>query len=216
MVKYIQIGDNMNIEYMNLPDNKSEVKKENGNIKKIDTKVNDKILMLENKINMVKNEKEKINNDLKEAKKEVAKAELMLKLRPILLFATLVGGFAAGGALTGGILFSSGITSVISGITISTLIASIIISRYVSVLEKAKKQINKLEIKLQEADNIQEKYENELKNTKELLNTNEIKETIKPISLKEKNEIELPKIEKEIEEKTEKKIEEQEKKLVLK
>lgn len=216
VVKYIPVGDNMNTEYMNLPDNKSEVKDENGNVKKSDTKVNDKILMLENKINKVKEEKEKIKIDLKEAKKEVAYAELMLKFRTILFLTTILSGFALGGAFTGGVLFSSSINAFISGFAASALIAGIISTRYISVLKKAKEQVNDLEIKLEEADSIQEKYENELESAKELLNTNEIKETIKPISLKEKNEIELPKIKKEIEEKTEKKIEEKQKKLVLK
>lgn len=206
----------MNTEYINLQDNKSEVKDENGNIKKNDTKVNDKILMLENKIKKVKEEKEKIKIDLKEAKKEVSRALFILNLKPFILAAAMISSFSLGGAFANGILTYNSFAFLTAGFGASLLIVSTILNKYTLILEKAKYKVNELEIKLEEADSIQEKYENELKNVKEILNTSEIKETLEPISLKEKNEIELPKIKKEIEEKTEKKIEENQKKLVLK
>ena len=206
----------MNNEYINLKDNKYEVKDQNGNIKKNDTKVNDKILMLENKIKKVKEEKEQIKNNLKEAKSEVSKALLVLKFKPFLLLSAMISSFSLGGAFANGILTYNSFVFLTAGFGASLLIVSTILNKYTLILEKAKYKVNELEIKLEEADSIQEKYENELKNVKELLNTSEIKETLEPISLKEKNEIELPKIKKEIEEKTEKKIEENQKKLVLK
>lgn len=201
----------MNKEYINLPDNKSEVKDENGNIKKNDTKVNDKILILENKITKVKEEKEKIKIDLDQAKQEVTVAKALLKLRPILFIGAILGGFALGGAFTGGALLSGGVSALIGGLTASALAYSIISTRYISILKDAEKKVELLETKLEEADKLEEKYKSELESAKELLNINEIKETLEPVSLKEKNEIELPKVEKTIEENTNEKLEEKQK-----
>ena len=200
----------MNNEYINLPDNKSEVKDENGNIKKNDTKVNDKILILENKITKVKEEKEKIKIDLNQAKQEVTVAKTLLKLRPILFIGAILGGFALGGAFTGGTLLSGGVSALIGGLTASALAYSIISTRYISILKDAEKKVELLETKLEEADKLEEKYKSELENAKELLNINEIKETLEPVSLKEKNEIELPKVEEEIKERTDEALEEKE------
>lgn len=206
----------MNTEYINLQDNKSEVKDENGNIKKNDTKVNDKILMLENKIKKVKEEKEKIKIDLKEAKKEISRALFILNLKSFIFAAAMIGSFSLGGMLAKGFLFSGATAAIATGFGLGLLVSSVILNEYKSKLKRAEKQVEELEIKFEESDKLEKKYENELENAKELLDTNEIKETLEPISLKEKNEIELPKIEKEIEEKTENKIEEKQKKLVLK
>ena len=201
----------MNKEYINLPDNKSEAKDENGNIKKNDTKVNAKILILENKITKVKEEKEKIKIDLDQAKQEVTVAKALLKLRPILFIGAILGGFALGGAFTGGALLSGGVSALVGGLTASALAYSIISTRYISILKDAEKKVELLETKLEEADKLEEKYKSELESAKELLNINEIKETLEPVSLKEKNEIELPKVEKTIEENTNEKLEEKQK-----
>ena len=206
----------MNKEYINLPDNKSKVKDENGNIKKNNTKVNDKILMLENKITKVKDEKEKTRIDLNQAKQEVAVARFLLKLRPILFVGAIMGGFTLGGAFTGGMLLSGGASALIGGLTASALAYSVIATRYISILKDAEKRVELLQTKLEETEKLEEKYTSELESAKELLNTNNIKVTLEPVSLKEKNEIELPKVEKTIEENTEKKLEEKQKKLVLK
>ena len=195
----------MNKEYINLPDNKSEVKDENGNIKKNNTKVNDKILILENKITKVKKEKELIEIDLNQAKNEVTVAKALLKLRPILFAGAILGGFTLGGAFTGGMLLNGGASALIGGLTASALVYTVLSTRYISVLKDAEKKVELFETKLEEAEKLEEKYESELESAKELLNINEIKETLEPVSLKEKNEIELPKVEKNIEENTKEK-----------
>ena len=201
----------MNKEYINLPDNKSEVKDENGNIKKNNTKVNDKILILENKITKVKKEKELIEIDLNQAKNEVTVAKALLKLRPILFAGAILGGFTLGGAFTGGMLLNGGASALIGGLTASALVYTVLSTRYISVLKDAEKKVELFETKLEEAEKLEEKYESELESAKELLNINEIKETLEPVSLKEKNEIELPKVEKTIEENTKEKLEEKQK-----
>ena len=206
----------MNTEYINLSNNTSEVKDEFGNIEKRDNKVNDKILIFENKIKKVKEEKEKIQSELKDTKREIEIANKLLEHRNILILIALLGGFALGGAFTGGVALSSSLNAIISGVILGSAITSIVYTRYVHILNDAKKRAELLETKLEEANKLEEKYENELENAKELLNTDDLKVTLEPISLKEKNEIELPKIEKEIEENTEKKLEEKQKKLVLK
>ena len=205
----------MNEEYINLPDNKSEVKDENGNIKKNDTKVNDKILILENKITKVKEEKEKIKIDLNQAKQEIAVAKFLLKLRPILFAGAIMGGFALGGAFTGGILLSGSLNALLSGFTAVSLAYAILSTRYISILKDAEKKVELFETKLEEAEKLEEKYTSELESAKELLNTNDLKVTLEPVSLKEKNEIELPKVEKTIEENTKEKLEEKKKKKKL-
>ena len=206
----------MNEEYINLPNNESKIKDTNGNIKKKETKVNDKILMLENKIKKVKDEKELIKLDLNQAKNEVSVAKALLKIRPFLLAGALLGGFALGGAFTGGMLLPVGINALVSGFVAGAITYTILSTRYISILKDAEKKVELFETKLEEANKLEEKYENELESVKELLNTNALKVTLEPVSLKEKNEIELPKIEKEIEKNTEEKLEEKQKKLVLK
>ena len=205
----------MNVEYINNIDGTSSVKDENGNIKNNDTKVNDKILILENKIKKVKDEKEKLETELEETRREMKIAKKLLERRNLMVLITILCGFAIGGAFTGGILLTGVLKSIVYGVTLASTISAVIYSRYASILKQAQERAEKLETKLEEASKLEDKYENELESAKELLNTSEIKATLEPISLKEKNEIELPKVEKEIEEKTEEKVKEKQKKLVL-
>ena len=206
----------MNVEYINNIDGTSKIKDDNGNIKNNDTKVNDKILILENKIKKVKDEKEKIKIDLNQSKQEVTVAKALIKLRPIALVGAILAGFALGGAFTGGVLLTGSISALASGFVASSITYAVLATRYTSILKEAEKKVELFETKLEEVNKLEEKYENELESVKELLNTSDLKVTLEPVSLKEKNEIELPKIEKEIEKNTEKSLEEKQKKLVLK
>ena len=95
-------------------------------------------------------------------------AKTLLKLRPILFIGAILGGFALGGAFTGGALLSGGVSALIGGLTASALAYSIISTRYISILKDAEKKVELLEIKLEEADKLEEKYKSELESAKEL------------------------------------------------
>lgn len=201
----------MNKEFVNLDEHTSIVKDEDGKTKKRNKKVNDKVLLLENKIKKVQKEKESIKIDLNQAKEEVKVAKTLLKLRPITLLGTILGGFALGGAFTGGILLSTSMSALLSGFVAGTIMYNIIATRYVSILEKAEKEVERLETKLKEANNLEQEYTNELEIAKDLLSKEDTKIDLEPVSLKGKNEIELPKVEKIIEENTNEKLEEKQK-----
>lgn len=203
----------MNKEFVNLNENTSIVKDDDGKTKKRDTKVNDKVLLLENKIKKTKEEIEKTKIDLAESKKHLDD----LKMLSIFLLLCI---FPIGSSI--GIIFSLANLSLLASISFSVitsiLVTALGVEIFESVKKKTKNQIFLLEAKLEESENLKEEYENELKIAKDLLSKEDTKIDLETVSLKEKNEIELPKVEEKIEERTEETLEkmEEQKKLVLK
>lgn len=109
---------------------------------------------------------------------------------------------ATAGVLLG--LMAGGLTSI--------SMASIFTVSLIELKKYKKEEI----ITLEQIRNIKSDLEKKLELSKKNLNKTNTEITNEPISLKEKNEIELPKVEKTIKENTEKKLEEKQKKLVLK
>lgn len=207
----------MNVEYVNLSDGSTIVTDENGKMNKRNT-VNADILILENKIEKIESEEKNSIKKIEDIKKATVELKKKLIAIPILIIVTPLVGYGIGtlaigleqvataGALLG--LMAGGLTSI--------SMASIFTVSLIELKKYKKEEI----ITLEQIRNIKSDLEKKLELFKKNLNKTNTEITNEPISLKEKNQIEFSKVEKEIEERTdealEKKEEQKQKKLVLK
>ena len=203
----------MNTEYMNLSNGESIVKDENGNIKQRDYSVDEDILLLENKIEMMEKSIKYVEQTINDNLNTQNLCKATLKTAPLIIgfavFAAAIIINFINSELFIASLIAGGATSGIMLVPIS-LICSI-------SLPILKKQLKKEKIKLEQAQELKQEYEKDLEFNKNR-DINQKNEN-KLISISKKNEIELPKVEEEIKERTEEALEKEkgnQKKLVLK
>ena len=190
---FLQVGGNMNEEFMVLSNSKLIVTDENGCIYEkdnMDVDVKD-LLLSENKIEIVDNKLKILYKQLLEQGCVIFLTKNMLKIPPFAIVGGTLIGFLFGGLFSQGNFLAYGVHHAVSAFVYTSLISILDIVYFGSVKLVYDKKIKKVETEISILNELKEKYQSELLELRKKYSNIVIdsKRVENSVSLKEENKV---------------------------